>query len=437
MILTPSSSARALPESPPRSALAAAGKRIVLIEAADHIGGRCVTDSRTFGLPFDRGAHWIHLPDSNPVAKFAPGHGIEIYPAPRSQKVRIGLRYAREKELEDFLAVQVRATRAIDDAARKADVAAASALPTDLGDWQPTAEFVLGPFAYGQDLAKLSAADFASAAERPSDAFCRQGFGSLLAARAAGVAAELSAPATSIEIDRTVTVQTPKGTITARTGIITMSTAVLASGRIQFIPELPQRLTAAFHSLPLGSYDHIALQFSGNPLGLDSDDLVFEKSADTHTAAILGNVSGTQLCLIDVGWHIRPIADRTRRGRDGRFRRQLARQALWRADQKVDHACRRHAMEYRGAHARRHVGRRAGRPLCACRAGRAGARCRVVRRRGRPRNAVGHGRAAPGSPASAPPTRCCGDSPENASRQRKIADGRASAKESAARFDGQ
>ena len=103
--------------------LAAAGKRYVLIEAADHIGGRCVTDSRTFGVPFDRGAHWIHLPDSNPVAKFAPGHGIEMYPAPRSQKVRIGLRYAREKELEDFLAVQVRATRAIDDAARKADVA--------------------------------------------------------------------------------------------------------------------------------------------------------------------------------------------------------------------------------------------------------------------------------------------------------------------------
>lgn len=280
--------------------LVAAGKRIVLIEAADHIGGRCVTDSRTFGVPFDRGAHWIHLPDSNPIAKFAPGHGIEIYPAPRSQKVRIGLRYAREKELEDFLAVQVRATRAIDDAARKADVAAASALPTDLGDWQPTAEFVLGPFADGQDLAKLSAADFASAAERSNDAFCRQGFGSLLAARAAGVAAELSAPATSIEIDRTVTVQTPKGTITARTGIITVSTAVLASGRIQFVPELPQRLTAAFHSLPLGSYDHIALQFAGNPLGLDSDDLVFEKSADTNTAAILGNVSGTQLCLIDV-----------------------------------------------------------------------------------------------------------------------------------------
>jgi monoamine oxidase len=300
--------------------LAAAGRRYIVIEAADHIGGRCVTDSRTFGVPFDRGAHWIHLPDSNPVAKFAPGRGIEIYPAPRSQKVRIGLRYAREKELEDFLAIQVRATRAIDDAARKADIASASALPNDLADWQATAEFVLGPFPYGQDLAKLSAADFASAAERSSDAFCRQGFGSLLAAQAAGISVELSTPATAIGIDRGVTVQTPKGTITARTGIITASTAVLASGRIQFTQELPLRTTEAFHSLPLGSYDHIALEFAGNPLGLDTDDLVFEKSADARTAAILGNVSGTPLCLIEVA---------------GAFGRSLAAQG---ADAMVDFA---------------------------------------------------------------------------------------------------
>ena len=32
----------------------------------------------------------------------------------------------------------------------------------------------------------------------------------------------------------------------------------------------------------------------------ESDDLIFEKSADTHTAAILANVSGTALCTVDV-----------------------------------------------------------------------------------------------------------------------------------------
>ena len=45
--------------------VAAAGRRFVLIEASDHVGGRCVTESRTFGVPFDRGAHWVHMPDIN------------------------------------------------------------------------------------------------------------------------------------------------------------------------------------------------------------------------------------------------------------------------------------------------------------------------------------------------------------------------------------
>src|SRR5581483_5254076 len=42
--------------------IAAAGKRYVLLEANDRIGGRCVTDVTLFGVPYDRGAHWLHMP---------------------------------------------------------------------------------------------------------------------------------------------------------------------------------------------------------------------------------------------------------------------------------------------------------------------------------------------------------------------------------------
>src|SRR5215475_11272477 len=66
--------------------LAAAGRRFVLLEAADHIGGRCVTDRNTFGVPFDRGAHFIHSPSVNPLMRLAP-RGIDIYSAPTGQKV--------------------------------------------------------------------------------------------------------------------------------------------------------------------------------------------------------------------------------------------------------------------------------------------------------------------------------------------------------------
>jgi monoamine oxidase len=280
--------------------IAAAGRKFVLLEAAEHIGGRCITEARTFGVPYDRGAHWIHTPDINPVTKLTLRRGIEVYPAPASQKVRIGRRYAREGELEDFLALQVRANRAIADAARKGDVACAQALPNDLGDWRPAVEFVLGPFGCGKELTQVSAVDFAKSAERNVDAYCRQGFGALIAALAEGIAVNLSTPVTAIDTRRNLAVETPKGTIAARAAIVTVSTNVITSGAIKFMPELATRQRDAFAKLSLGSYDHIALELEGNPLGFESDDLAFEKSADSHTAAILANVSGTPLCLIEV-----------------------------------------------------------------------------------------------------------------------------------------
>src|SRR5262245_27106262 len=93
--------------------LIAAGKRCVVFEAADTIGGRCVTDTKTFGVPYDRGAHWIYAADINPLAKLAMQSGLDIYPAPPGQRMRIGRRYAREGEMEDFLASLVRANTAI------------------------------------------------------------------------------------------------------------------------------------------------------------------------------------------------------------------------------------------------------------------------------------------------------------------------------------
>src|SRR5262245_53150586 len=52
--------------------VAAAGRRFALIEANDRVGGRCFTETRSFGVPYDRGAHWLHMPDFNPLAKLTP-----------------------------------------------------------------------------------------------------------------------------------------------------------------------------------------------------------------------------------------------------------------------------------------------------------------------------------------------------------------------------
>jgi monoamine oxidase len=282
--------------------VAAAGKRFALIEASGTIGGRCITESRTFGVPFDRGAHWIHMPDINPVAKLSARTGLEIYPAPPGQKLRIGKRYAREGEMEEYLATIVRANRAIQEAARgKVDVASGKALPKDLGDWRGAVEFVLGPYGCAKSLDEISAVDFARSLERDVDAFCRQGFGALLARLAIDLPVQLDTPVTRITSGRQAAeVATTRGTIYARAVIITASTGVLAANKIKFAPDLPKRQQEAISKLTLGSYDHVAIELKGNPLGLQNDDLVFEKASGPRTAALLANVSGTPLCLIEV-----------------------------------------------------------------------------------------------------------------------------------------
>jgi len=293
--------------------VAAAGRRFILVEAAGRIGGRCITDTRIFGTPFDLGAHWIYSPDINPITKLGRRDGLDVYPAPTGQRVRIGKRNARDSELEDFLTSLVRTNRAIADVARgKVDMTCAQALPKDLGDWQSTIEFLLGPYNCGTDLNEVSAMDLARLAERDSGAFCRQGFGALLAGQAAGIPVRVSTPVTQIDTNRVgrVEARTARGTIGGRYAIVTVSTGVLGSGTIAFAPELPKRQLDAIARLKPASFDHIGLELAGNPLGLQRDDLVFEKSAGSETAALLANISGTPLATVSVG---------------GRFGRELSR----------------------------------------------------------------------------------------------------------------
>jgi monoamine oxidase len=315
----PALGARALAASVPREAdivvigagaagvaaarrIMAANRKVIVVEATGRVGGRCLTDSATFEVPFDRGARWLHNPETNPVTRLARMAGFDVSPVPLGQKIRIGRRYARAGETEEFLAALVRANRSIDDASRgKTDVSCASVMPRDLGDWAATTEFTLGANATGKDLRDISVIDKARAQERNAAIACRQGLGVLLATLAEQVPVALSTPASRISWNgRDVTVETLGGNIAARAAIITVSSNVLTSGGIKFTPELPKRQLDAAAKLGLGSYDRIVLQLAGNPLGLARDDVLVEQSSSTRTASLLANMAGSSLCSIDV-----------------------------------------------------------------------------------------------------------------------------------------
>jgi monoamine oxidase len=279
----------------------AANRKVIVVEATSQIGGRCQTDVATFDVPFDRGARWMHNPETNPMIKLARAAGLEIMPAPSGQKIRIGRRNARAGEIEELLAALVRASRAIDEASRRFDVSCGSVMPKDLGDWAGTAEFVLGANFAGKDLKDVSVVDKARAQDRNMAIACRQGSGTLIARLGEQVPLSLSTPASRISWDRRdVTVETPAGKIAARAAVITVSSNVLAAGNIKFTPDIPKRTLDAAAKLSLGSYDRIALQMPGNPLGLARDDVIIEQSNSMRTALLYANMGSSSLCSIDV-----------------------------------------------------------------------------------------------------------------------------------------
>ncbi len=194
----------------------------------------------------------------------------------------------------------------------------------------------------------------------------------------------------------------------ARTVIVTVSTNVLASDKIEFKPELPKRQLDAAAKLSLGSFDHIALDMPGNPLGLQRDDLVFEQAAGARTAALLANVSGTKSAsdrgrraISAASWPPKAEAAMIDFATDW-----LA--ALFGSDVKTrDQAQPRHALERRALGARRHVGGRARQRRRAQNPDGAGRRTHLVRRRGGARHRNGARSPAPGNPARARRKRRC------------------------------
>ena len=287
--------------------IAASGRTFAILEATDRWGGRCFTDTTTFNLPYDQGAFLLHLADRSSLAKFAGQKRIELYPDPEKiQQIRIFGRKGFARDLEDLYSNRVRCNLAISSAAAgEADMSCEQALPKDLGNWRRTMDFVLGPYRFGAELKDLSAKEYAVSIDRNPALLCRSGVGYFIGRLAIGLPVKFFSPVTLVNwTDRSVALGTSKGVVTARAVIITASTAVLASGKLKFVPNLPAPYSSAFEKLKLGSYDHVAIELDGNPLGLDTNEVVFEKAHDSKTAALFANVHGTRLSIILIAGNV-------------------------------------------------------------------------------------------------------------------------------------
>src|SRR5262245_14690280 len=53
-----------------------AGRRVLVLEGRDRIGGRAFAVTGVFRRPFDQGCHWLHSPEENPFTRFADERGF-------------------------------------------------------------------------------------------------------------------------------------------------------------------------------------------------------------------------------------------------------------------------------------------------------------------------------------------------------------------------
>ncbi|MEP9354910.1 FAD-dependent oxidoreductase [Xanthobacter sp. KR7-65] len=282
--------------------IAEAGRSYILLEASNHVGGRTVTDTAQFGVPFDLGAPRLNMPAARPMAAYGRAEGLDIYRAPDGGRLYQDGREAGDADYEDFIATVRRGERAIvaaGDAGR--DMPAARALP-DLGAYGASARFVLGPFACAKELDQISTVDVSRADEREGEDICRQGVGTLVSQLARPLTVRLETPARAVELGpRLVSVQTSRGTVLGRTVIIAVPPSLMASGKLRIQPGLPQRQRTAVEKITLGAFDHIGFRLPRNPAGLGVDELIYFRAEGPRAYALRARIGGSDLYSLEVG----------------------------------------------------------------------------------------------------------------------------------------
>ena len=248
------------------------GFEVVVIEAAERIGGRAYTESSTFGLPYDHGCAWLQGPEGLPFVPLARQLGFGLVDHSNARDVLfVGDRRADRATQRQLDRTFARIEAAID---QDSDVAAASVIPAGL-PMTAVAQSWIGPMDFGVDLANLSTGDVSAYEDYAYDYLVREGLGSLVAAYGQGLPVRLGTAATGIDWSgEGVRVETTAGTIAARACIVTVSTGVLGAGAIRFTPDLPLDKAQAIADVPMGLLTKIALQFDGTRFDLRENEFL-------------------------------------------------------------------------------------------------------------------------------------------------------------------
>jgi monoamine oxidase len=254
-------------------ALKQAGVSFRILEAADRIGGRALTDTTFFrsadgksAVPFDIGCAWIHAyHPGDPFADWSRKLNFDT----QAHSLEVNRLFYGKTPFSSLMVEMVGQNEtAFEDAFKKAgDVAASSVIK----DWQrpmDAAATYMGPMDMGVDFDDMSTADFVAMADYEPNYLVREGYGTLIrrVGELGDLNVQLSTPVTAINtLDAGVEVATAgkhPGKLKAKAVIVTVSTGVLAANAIAF-SNLPPATAQAIEDVPMGLLAKIPLQVPG------------------------------------------------------------------------------------------------------------------------------------------------------------------------------
>ncbi|MDG2404715.1 MAG: FAD-dependent oxidoreductase [Paracoccaceae bacterium] len=274
-----------------------AGVEVLVLEANRHVGGRCVTDKTTFSKPFDLGASWLHSAPINPLAHLAEKAGRPLYKTPwTGSRVHAMGRDLSPDEVQDYQAYHDKMWQAVNDAGSQIldTTPEAVLLP---GPWRATANHMIAQM-LAADADVTSAKDTYNYADAKGDWLVEGGLGAFVASLHDDVPVCLNCPVSKIDYaGRGVRVITPQGTLTADQCVITVSTGVLASGAIEFLPALPEPKRAALELLPLGLLNKVGIEFDRYWTKATEGQMADYQSSPNEFCSLLFGFYGSQISV--------------------------------------------------------------------------------------------------------------------------------------------
>ena len=244
------------------------GYDTAILEARGRVGGRAWTDAAGLGLPWDRGAQWLHNGGANPLRALARDLGLALVASDFEDMAVTGTDMLPVEAAERLLAAFETAEGRVDSLAADAAPDATLAALFGMGRWEDAA-LRLAAMSLGGDPGALSLLD---AAELTSgqDWLVEGGPGGLLARLAEGLPVRMGHAVTRIDLRPAdhVAVTGDFGTLRAGHVVLTAPPPVLAAGGIRFTPDLPPAHDEALAALAPAEFLKVGLrlpQGAGRP----------------------------------------------------------------------------------------------------------------------------------------------------------------------------